>query len=229
MCGRVILTLSAKMIREIMAEEYDITQLHIDDFMPLYNVGPSQNMLSVIKHDDTYRSGYLKWRFIPSYAKTQNEGYKYINARSETVHEKRTYKEAFEKRRCLLICNGFYEWKRDKVKRPFLFHRENFNLIVMAGIWQAQYLDDGSKEYGFSILTTAANEVMAPIHHRMPVILKATDVSLWLDKNASYDDIKHLFKPIDEAYLTCYEVSPYINSLKNQDDFCIEKAVSPLI
>lgn len=229
MCGRVILTLSAKMIREIMAEEYEINQLDIDDFMPLYNIGPSQKMLSIIKHDDAYRSGYLNWRFIPSYAQSQKDGYKFINARSETVHEKRTYKEAFEKRRCLLVCNGFYEWKREKVKRPFLFHRQDFKPIIIAGIWQAQYLDNGEKEYGFSILTTAANQLMAGIHHRMPVILKGSDVKTWLDKNATYDQLKSLFEPVEESYLTCYEVSSHVNTLKNNDPFCIERAISPLV
>ncbi|MCH4888463.1 SOS response-associated peptidase [Acidaminobacter sp. JC074] len=222
MCGRVILTLSAKMIRQILAEEYDINDLNIDDFVPRYNLGPSQDMLSIIKHNGDYRSGYLKWRFIPSYAKNQNDGYKYINARSETVHEKVTYREAFSKRRCLLICNGFYEWKRSEVKKPFLFHRKDFNLITLAGIWQPQHLDDGSKEYGFSIVTTEANEVMAPIHHRMPVILDDRHAKLWLDQSTSFEELQHLMKPIHKDYLSCYEVSDYVNNVRNQDEICIQ-------
>jgi putative SOS response-associated peptidase YedK len=223
MCGRVILTLSAKMIKQILAEEYDINQLNIDDFIPKYNVGPSQEMLSIIKHDDAFRSGYLKWRFIPDYAKNQNDGYKFINARSETVFEKITYKESFEKRRCLLVCNGFYEWQRSTVKKPFLFHREGFGLITMAGIWQVQHLDDGTKEYGFSILTTEANDVMSPIHHRMPVIIKGADSDKWLDQSTSLDDLKLLMLPVDSNYLNTYEVSSYVNSLKNNDVMCIKK------
>jgi len=226
MCGRVILTLSAKMIKQILAEEYDINQLNIDDFVPQYNLGPSGQLLSVIKHDGTFRAGKLNWRFIPSYAKNQNEGYKYINARSETLDEKVTYREAFRKRRCLLICNGFYEWKREKVKRPFLFHRPEMNLIVLAGIWQAQHLDDGTKEYGLSILTTEANDIMTPIHHRMPVILKGKDVHDWLDLSQSYEDLKHLFSPVEASYLCKYEVSNYVNSLRNQDQICIEPAIN---
>lgn len=223
MCGRVILTLSAKMIRQILAEEYDINDLNIDDFVPKYNLGPSQYMLSVISHQDEYRSGYLKWRFIPSYAKNQNDGYKFVNARSETVHEKVTYKDAFEKRRCLLICNGFYEWKRDDVKRPFLFHRPDFELITLAGIWQPQYLDDGTKEYGFSIVTTDANEIMAPIHHRMPVILKAEDAKTWLNKGSQLSELQSLMKPIEKEYLQNYEVSTQMNNIRFQDPSCITK------
>lgn len=226
MCGRVILTLSAKMIKQILAEEYDINQLNIEDFVPQYNLGPSGQLLSVIKHDGTFRAGQLNWRFIPSYAKNQNEGYKYINARSETVHQKMTYKTSFEKRRCLLLCNGFYEWKRENTKRPFLFHRSDMNLIVLAGLWQAQTLDNGDKEYGLSILTTDANEIMGPIHHRMPVILKGKDVHKWLDLSKGYEDLKDLFRPIEKDYLSAFEVSPYVNSLKNQDAICIEPAIT---
>ena len=223
MCGRVILTLSAKMIKQILSEEYDISDLDIDDFVPKYNLGPSQDMLSIINHNHQYRSGYLKWRFIPSYAKSQNDGYKYINSRSETIHEKITYKDAFKYRRCLLICNGFYEWKRSDEKKPFLFHRKDFNLITLAGIWQPQYLDDGSKEYGFSIVTTDANEIMEPIHHRMPVVLDKSHAKLWLDPNVTLEELQHLMKPIAKDYLHCYEVSNHVNNMRHQDEKCIQK------
>lgn len=222
MCGRVILTLTAKMIKDILAEEYSIQQLNIDDFLPMYNVGPSQNMLSIIKHDDAYRSGYLKWRFIPSYAKSENDGYKYINARSETIHEKKTYKQSFEKRRCLLVVNGFYEWLRDKNKRPFLFHKDQMGLFTLAGIWQPQYRDDGTKEYGLSIVTTEANELMRPIHHRMPVIIQPEDADRWLDMDTPLEEVQKLLVPVAADFLSVYEVSPYVNKLSNNDEMCIQ-------
>lgn len=223
MCGRIILTLTAKLISEMLAEEYGIDDLTIEDFVPKYNLGPSQDVLSIIAHEDKYRSGYLKWRFIPSYAKSQNDGYKCINARSETIHEKVTYKEAFKKRRCLVLCNGFYEWKQDGIKRPFLFHRPDFKPIVMAGIWQPQYLDDGTKEYGTSIVTTAANDMMASIHHRMPVILKPEEAKIWLNKHSQMNDLQSLMQPIEEAYLQKYEVSTQVNNARFQDPSCITK------
>lgn len=226
MCGRVILTLSAKMIEQLLSEEYDIHDLSIDDFAPRYNVGPSQEMLSVIANKGTYRSGYLNWRYLPSYAKKASEGYRYINARSETVHEKITFKEAFQRRRCLLICNGFYEWKRTTIKRPFLFHRPDFGLIVMAGLWQPQYLEDGTKEYGLSILTTEANNLMKPIHHRMPVILKKDEAKNWLNPTSSLLELQRLFHPIADDYLNYYEVSTKVNSLSFQESTCIQAVTS---
>lgn len=227
MCGRVILTLSAKMIKQILAEEYDINQLNIDDFVPKYNLGPGQKLLSIINHNTEYRSGYLNWRFIPKWAKSQNDGYKYINARSETVHEKVTYKDAFKTRRCLVVCDGFYEWRRkDNVKRPFLFHKADKGLITLAGIWTPQHLDDGSKEYGVSLMTTEANDTMSPIHHRMPVIIRAEDSKQWLHHMTSLDALQKMMQPVDNDYLETYEVSQYVNSIKNQSSDCIKKISS---
>lgn len=227
MCGRVILTLSAKMIKQILAEEYDITQLNIDDFVPKYNVGPGQELLSIISHNAEYRSGYLNWRFIPKWAESQNEGYKYINARSETVHEKVTYKDSFKNRRCLVVCNGFYEWKREnQEKKPFLFQKKDEKVMTIAGIWTPQYLDDGSKEYGVSLLTTEANEVMASIHHRMPVIIKPEDSKKWLDTQTSLEDLQSMMTPIHKNFLNTYEVSKQVNNIRNQDISCIKKISS---
>lgn len=227
MCGRVILTLSAKMIKQILAEEYDINQLNIDDFVPRYNVGPGQELLSIISHNAEYRSGYLNWRFIPKWAKSQSEGYKYINARSETVHEKVTYKDSFKSRRCLVICNGFYEWQREKQeKKPFLFQKKDEKVMTIAGIWTPQYLDDGSKEYGVSLLTTEANEVMAPIHHRMPVIIKPEDSKKWLDAQTKLEDLQSMMTPIHKDFLNTNEVSKQVNNIRNQDFSCIKKISS---
>lgn len=227
MCGRVILTLSAKMIKQILAEEYNINHLNIDDFSPKYNVGPGQQLLSVISHNTEYRSGYLSWRFIPKWAKNQNEGYKYINARSETVHEKATYKDAFKTNRCLVICNGFYEWHRkDAVKRPFLFHKPDKGVITLAGIWTPQYLDDGTKEYGVCLMTTEANSMMSPIHHRMPVIIQPKDSIKWLHNNTDLKVLQEMMLPITNNYLETYEVSQLVNNTRNQESDCIKKISS---
>ena len=101
MCGRVILTLSAKMIAAILNDTYDVQQLTIDDFLPRYNIGPGQDLLSIISHQDNYRAGYMKWQYIPSYAKDEKDGFKLINARSESIHEKVSFKDSFKKRRWL--------------------------------------------------------------------------------------------------------------------------------
>ncbi len=221
MCGRVTLTLSDKMIKKILSEKYSVKQLSIDDFIPRYNISPGQEVLCIINDGKKNRSGYLEWRFVPPWAKDAKEGYKYINARSETVFSKTTFKDSFYNKRCLVIVDSFFEWKREGGKKvPYRFYNEDNTLFALAGIWNV-YKGDIKKTYGFSILTTEANELMLPVHHRMPVIIQADDISKWLSNSTSLDDLKSLMKPIDNDYLKCYKVSDYVNSSKNDDEKCI--------
>lgn len=221
MCGRVILTLSEKMIAQILEGVLDINQLDIDDFVPKYNLGPGQSLLSIIQHKSINKAGYMEWKFIPSYAKNDKDGYVFMNARSESIHEKKSFRDAFFSRRCLILTNGFYEWHRAETKTPYLFHRENQPLFL-AAIWNPYYHTTGEKSYGFSLITTEANADMAPIHDRLPVIIKEEDTSLWLNPNTPYEVLKRLMEPVEAGYLMHYEVSSYVNSTKNEGSICIE-------
>jgi putative SOS response-associated peptidase YedK len=225
MCGRVILTLSQKMIDAILNEEFDVNDLNIDNYVPRYNVGPGTSLLSVIQHKEAYRVGYMKWNFIPSYAKDETSGYKFINARSETIFAKPSFADAFEKRRCLVICNGFYEWNRSgQEKIPHFFYRDKDQAILLGAIWNPYIQKDGSKNYGISLITTEANEVMAPIHHRMPVVIPFNKKDEWFSGNL--DALKTMMKPIDNDYLKTYQVSNLVNSIKNDSIENIKRASS---
>lgn len=223
MCGRVILTLSAKMIAAILNDTYDVEQLTIDDFIPRYNIGPGQELLSVIQHNHKNRAGYMNWQYIPSYAKDEKDGFKLINARSETIHEKVSFKSSFQTRRCLVLCNGFYEWHRvEGQKTPYFFHKDE-QLFALGAIWNPYTKKDGSKHYGISLITADANNLMAPIHHRMPVIIKPNDINIWLNKETDLTTLQTLMMPVEDDYLKVYQVSSYVNSIKNNDIKCIEK------
>lgn len=222
MCGRVILTLSAKMIEDILKETLEIKDINLDAFEPRYNVGPGQELISVIQHKNQNRAGYMKWQFVPSYAQSEADGYQFINARSESIHEKRSFSDAFFKRRCLVLCNGFYEWQRkEKEKTPYIFEHEK-SIFALAGIWNPYIQNNGQKKYGFSLITTKANELMKPIHHRMPVIIPLEKSNQWLSPSTPVDKLKSLMVPIHSGFLKSYEVSSYVNKIQHNDQKCIE-------
>lgn len=221
MCGRVILTLSEKMIAQILEGTLDINSLDIDDFVPKYNLSPGQRLLSIIQHKEENRAGFMDWKFIPSYAEHDKSGYQFVNARMETISEKRSFSDAFFKRRCLIVTNGFYEWHRAEVKTPYLFYPED-GLLFLAGIWNPYFHESGEKSYGFSLITTEANEDMAPVHHRLPVIIKNEDLKTWLNPDTQIDQLKRLMAPIESGYLKKHQVSNYVNSVKNKGPECIQ-------
>lgn len=219
MCGRVILTLSAKMIREILNNELDINNLDIDDFVPRYNIGPGQNLLTIIQHKTQNRAGYINWQYLPDWTNDPKDAYKFINARSETIDEKISFKDNFTSKRCLILVNGFYEW--DKNKNPYLFHHD-FEAFTLGGIWNARTIN-GEKKYGLSIITTKANQVMESIHHRMPLIIQESNHQMWLNKETHITDLKKMMTPLKDNYLRKVPVSKHVNNIKNDDPICIEK------
>jgi putative SOS response-associated peptidase YedK len=222
MCGRVILTLSAKLIEQILKGTLDINKLDIDDFEPRYNVGPGQNVLSVIQHKGENRAGYMNWMFIPTYAKDETSGYKFVNARSETIHQKNSFKDAFQLRRCLVLCNGFYEWHREEKKTPFFFYRQE-QPMYLGGIWN-KYMDKkGHHQYGLSLITTAANNTMASVHHRQPVIIKTDHLSQWLDPMTPLSELQKIMQPVEDDFFEKYQVSDFVNNIRHDGAECIQR------
>jgi putative SOS response-associated peptidase YedK len=146
-----------------------------------------------------------------------------INARAETVDEKPSFREAFASRRCLVCTDGFYEWKRTgKSRIPFYTRRKNRKPIAFAGIWERYQLSDDESLYTFAALTTDANALMSPIHHRMPVIIEPDRYDRWLDPKlttrAALEDLLH---PAAEAGYEMFQVSEKVNSVANDSEICI--------
>ncbi len=220
MCGRFTLTQSA----EAIAETFELDE--IPRFAPGYNIAPSQPVPVVRLNNETQKRefDYLYWGLIPSWSKEMSIGAKLINARSETVTEKASFRTAFKRRRCLIASDGFYEWQRQgSKKQPYYFHLDDQQLFAFAGLWEYWHSAEGDEIQSCTILTTAANEKMRPIHNRMPVILDKTNYDLWLDSTIqSADRLLPLLRPYPDAGLHFYPVSLQVNSPRNDSPACIE-------
>jgi putative SOS response-associated peptidase YedK len=223
MCGRFTLTAT---IEEIM-DRFEVQSfLEQEYYSPSYNIAPSQSVLAVINDGKSNRMGFLKWGLIPTWAKDMSIGNKMINARAETLSEKPSFRNAFKKKRCLIIADSFYEWKRhdDKSKTPMRIQLKAKKLFAMAGIWENWKSPEGKALYSCSVITTGPNELMKDIHDRMPAILKPDDEKIWLDPSISDLDYLYQFlKPLDENLMDAYEVSSLVNSPKNNSIDLIKK------
>ena len=159
----------------------------------------------------------MRWGLVPVWAKDEKIGSSLINARAETVDTKPSFRTAFKKRRCLVLANGFYEWNREdkKNKRPFFIRLKNCEPFAFAGLWESWGHDNLES---FTIITTEANELVAQIHDRMPVMLHEKDEGTWLDPDLQAPvKLKTLLKPYPADLMEMYEVSTAVNSSKNDE------------
>lgn len=221
MCGRFTLFTN---IEEII-DRFDIEAPFNGDYQYSYNIAPSHSVLSVINDGHKNRLGYLRWGLIPFWAKDEQIGYKMINARAETLAEKPSFRNAFKKRRCLILADSFYEWKTTpKRKIPMRIKLKSNELFGMAGIWESWISQTGDKIYSCSVITTTANELMSSIHDRMPVILKPEDEKIWLDTSKNETSyLKQILKPFDTELMEAYEVSTDVNTPKNNSPDLIQQ------
>ncbi len=211
MCGRYSLTASLSEL--VQRFEFDDG---LEDYRPRFNVAPTQQVLAVVG-GDSRRAGFMRWGMVPQWAKSDPAGRPIINARAETVAEKPTFRESLRKRRCLIPADGFYEWqKQGTVKRPMRVALRSGDPFAFAGIWSKSGDPEGNRVSSCAIITTAANNLLRPIHHRMPVILPAEVEDIWLDPALSDSDaLTELLEPYPDAFMEAYEVSKLVNSASN--------------
>jgi len=185
-----------------------------------FNIAPSQK-IAILRGDATDLEN-LSWGLIPSWAKDKKMAF--INARSETAAEKPAFRSSFKKYRCLILSDGFYEWKKvGTQKQPFYIHLKSENPFAMAGLWSHWTSPEGEIIETVSILTTEANKLMKDIHHRMPVIMNEKDYKTWLNPNENdKEKLKSLLSPFDSTKMKAYPVSTYVNKPQNSDSKCIE-------
>lgn len=187
---------------------------------PNYNMCPTQIAPVLAVHDGRLEFRPMRWGLVPSWAKSVKDADKYsmINARSEEIAEKRSYKAALKKRRCIVPVSGFYEWKRtSSAKRPFAIFLKDDPIMSLAGIYEHWVSEEtGEIVDSYALVTTAANSYMSKIHDRMPVILGKDDEQLWLDPHVSdAKEIQALMRGCPDEWLGSFEVSPKVNSPKN--------------
>lgn len=219
MCGRFTQTQSVPKIMQ----EFAVAQVSCD-LGPSYNIAPTQKV-AVIITDEVKQLVPVRWGLIPSWAKDTFVGSKMINARAETITEKASYRNAFKKRRCLVVADGFYEWQNlGGTKRPVYIRLKTGKPFGFAGLYEVWNSPEGEAITTCTIITTDANEIMKPIHERMPVIIPKQDEDTWLDAATQDQSLLHnLLKPYPAEEMEAYPVSKRVNSPKNNTAECIEQ------
>ncbi len=212
MCGRYSLTTPVEAVGRL----FEVAER--PNLPPRYNIAPSQEA-PVVRADGAGGRvlAPMRWGLIPSWAKEAKIGYRMINARAETVAEKPAYRSAFRHRRCLVPADGFYEWRKlGAAKQPYRITRADGAPFAFAGLWERWRAPDGAVIDSFTIITTVANDLLRPIHDRMPVILDPADFGPWLEAGG----VERLV-PYTDAKLEAVPVSTRVNSPKHDDPACI--------
>lgn len=220
MCGRFTLVSDMDLILHSHLMYSNI------DYVPRYNIAPSQPVLAIISDGKKRRLGQLKWGLIPFWEKDAKIGYKMINARAETLAEKASFKHPFKRQRCLILADSFYEWKRENGKKiPMRIHLKSGEPFAFAGLWSRWQSSEGEEINTCTIITTRPNSLMEDIHDRMPVILREEDEGTWLDRSIEDTDfLQNLLEPYPAEEMEAYEVSKVVNSPNNDIPACIEPA-----
>ena len=211
MCGRYSLIAYIGELQERF--DFDGSEL---TRVPRYNIAPTQMALSVT-NGGRRRGSYMRWGLIPSWAKSASVGSRMINARAETLAERSSFRTALQRRRCLVLADGFYEWQRKgSSRRPMRIVMASREPFAFAGLWDAWRDPKGEVVRSCAIITTRANELLSPIHDRMPVVLPRELESLWLDHDIQdYAALAGILTPYITDEMEAYEVSSLVNSPAN--------------
>ncbi len=217
MCGRFTITLTKEDFLNYLTRYTDVTVDESILVLPRYNIAPSENIIAMIEVNDTYRVGQIKWGFTPSFGQPKQ----IINARAETILEKRLFKNSLLSKRCIIFADSFYEWKTVNDKKiPYRIMVKDQKLFAFAGIWTSQKKDQETI-YSAAIITTKANQLMTSIHERMPVILTDDHILEWIKPTFNKDEHLSLLKPYASEKMIAYEVSAHVNQATHKDRSCI--------
>jgi putative SOS response-associated peptidase YedK len=219
---------------ELLVERFGVDELAAPAHEPSYNVAPRANVYAVRdRAEDNGRRRYLselRWGLIPSWAKDAKIGDRMINARAESLADKPAYERAFRRHRCLVPAEGFYEWqRRGSRKQPMFIHRRDGEPMAFAGLWAAWRDPQGDDPGGdwlrsCAIVTTNANDTVAPLHDRMPVVLEEREWDRWLDPDAAdIDGLTRLLRPAADELLVAYAVGTAVNSADNDGPELVER------
>lgn len=221
MCGRFVQAHDAAEYAEYFGADLAVEE----SLKPSWNVAPTDQVYAVAAHDQQRRLGSFRWGLIPWFAKEIKVGARHINARAESVHSKAAFKRSMQNRRCIIPADGFYEWERLESggKLPHYLFRADGEPLALAGLWGSWRDDAGERLTSCTVITTAPNELVAPIHDRMPVILPQSGWERWLDPEfGDIDALRQLLVPIDPGVMAEYPVSTLVNKVANNYAACIE-------
>jgi len=220
MCGRFTLHTPATELFQLL-----LLDLH-EPLIPRYNIAPTQSIATVrqLSKQTMPHLAWLQWGLIPSWATKPAKNRPLINARAETVADKPSFRDALARQRCLILCDGYYEWQASgKKKQAFYIRQKDERPFAFAGIWDRWYSESNSAMDTCAIITTAANDLTRPIHERMPVILDQADYAAWLDPlHTEKKSLVEMLQPFHSAEMKLDRISAYVNRVQNDDVRCIQ-------
>jgi putative SOS response-associated peptidase YedK len=223
MCGRFVVALSQEDLLSFFGLNGELSGLH--DMPPRYNIAPTQPILTILGNQTQRQAGLMRWSFIPDWVKDPSNFSQINNARAETAATKPSFRNALRYRRCIIPASGFYEWNRStSAKQPYYMTTTSGEPLAMAGIWETWMGPNGEEQDGVAILTTASNQTMSQVHHRMPVMLDQADFSRWLNTSSGRaDEIMPLLKAQREDYLSIRAVSSDVNKVANDHPALLDR------
>ncbi|MBD8496885.1 SOS response-associated peptidase [Paenibacillus arenosi] len=228
MCGRYTLTVTWEELLAYYKLERDIGLPPFHE--PRYNIAPGQMVPAIIHDGSKLRLGPLRWGLVPSWAKDDKMSWRTINARAETLTDKPAFRIPFQRKRCIIPADGFYEWKRvtNNDKQPMRIIPRNGGVLHLAGLYDTWQDEQGKRISTCTIVTTTPNRVMEEVHDRMPVILSEHQLPLWLERNeADIQQLQSLLAPCPNEWLTMYPVDSMVGNVSNDSPACIEPTETP--
>ena len=226
MCGRYVMSTPT----DLLVERFEVDEVRADDLPPSWNVAPTDPIPVVVERAGQRLLGVQRWGLVPHWADSPKDAARKINARAETVHDAPAFRDAFQRHRCLVPANGFYEWRRtaDGKKQPFFFRPRDGQPLAFAGIWAA-WRDKTKPDDEFlrtcAIITTTANDLVRDTHDRMPVVLAPDDWSTWLDPGApDVVALKALLVPAPDGVLEVVRANPAVGNVRNNGPELVDPA-----
>jgi putative SOS response-associated peptidase YedK len=221
MCGRFTLTDPNP---RRLASRFDLDGAFELDERPRFNIAPTDPVIAIRRNESAKNeAGRLRWGLVPGFWATKSGQRPLINARAETVATQPAFKESFEQRRCLIPADGFYEWRRDpEGKRPIWFSPPEHDLFAFAGVWARLEPKDAEPIISCALITTQPNELVKPVHDRMPVVLDPAVESTWLDPDADPEVLEELLRPAPEDRLEMREVGDAVNDVREDGPHLLE-------
>jgi len=222
MCGRKTLTMS----KEAIIEELMVDEWKVEDYTPSYNIAPTQNSLVLVQEKGSKVVRSMKWGLIPAWSKNELYGSKMINARIETVTTKPSFKSLIPKYRCIVLSDGYYEWKQIGGRKvPFFIQKQDGGLMLFAGLWTTWSVSS-KRVFTYTILTTKAQGNISAIHDRMPTLIDKAKAEMWINLDNKFSEVERELTD-NNGMLNYYQVSDFVNKPSNNSIACISPFKAP--